>query len=382
MTGRKTSFTAAPSMALHREDNDPALTAAFAEGAFAAQGADEVATSTPLLDEFDEATAEEAMERSAAYGWLAPAALVALGLGWTLWYATSHLAGLTSNDPSLVSVLIGNWAAPIMLLAVAWLIIQRSSRREAHRFADTARALADESARLELRLTTVNRELSLAREFVAAQARDLESVGRVAVERLSQNADRLATLIRDNGAQVEAIGTVSSTALENMERLRGQLPVMTSAAKDVTNHIGNAGRTAQVQLQEMISGFNRLNEFGQASERQVSSLRARIDEALSEFTTRSAALDESAQARLELLTQGAAEFRTRLLDHHAEAHGLLGERGEALAAEIAAAREALDQAEAEGLTSLRARLGALRDEAGAIGRTLRDGEAAALAVAG
>ena len=55
----------------------------------------------------------------------------------------------------------------------------------------------------------VNRELSLAREFLAAQTRDLESLGRVATQRLSENADRLQDLVRDNGSQVEAIAGVS-----------------------------------------------------------------------------------------------------------------------------------------------------------------------------
>jgi hypothetical protein len=50
---------------------------------------------------------------------------------------------------------------------------------------------------------------------------------------------------------------VSAAALDNMEKLRGQLPVIASSAKDVTNNIGNAGRTAHSQLQDMVSGFKR-----------------------------------------------------------------------------------------------------------------------------
>ena len=40
---------------------------------------------------------------------------------------------------------------------------------------------------------------------VDAGADDLESLGRVSGERLSQHADRLATLISDNGQRVDAI---------------------------------------------------------------------------------------------------------------------------------------------------------------------------------
>lgn len=65
-----------------------------------------------------------------------------------------------------------------------------------------------------------------------------------------------------------------------MEKLRGQLPVIASSAKDVTNNIGNAGRTAASQLAEMVTGFERLNSFGQASARQaISVVIGNVDEA-------------------------------------------------------------------------------------------------------
>ncbi|MFX6311306.1 hypothetical protein ABTF78_19435, partial [Acinetobacter baumannii] len=91
--------------------------------------------------------------------------------------------------------------------------------------------------------------------------------GRVAVERISGNAARLQELIVGNGAQVDRIAEVASHALDNMEKLRGQLPVIGNAAKDVTNAIGNAGRAAHLQLEDLAVGFQRLNEFGTASER-------------------------------------------------------------------------------------------------------------------
>ena len=94
----------------------------------------------------------------------------------------------------------------------------------------------------------MNTELALARDFIAAQSRDLEALGRMAVERLSGSASQLDSLVGTNGAQIDRIAEVSSAALDNMDKLRGQLPVIANAAKDVTNNIGNAGRTAHLQL--------------------------------------------------------------------------------------------------------------------------------------
>ena len=60
-----------------------------------------------------------------------------------------------------------------------------------------------------------------------------------------QHAERLSTLVQDNGTRIDTIGSVSEAALDNMEKLRGQLPVIASSAKDVTNTIAAAGRTDQ-----------------------------------------------------------------------------------------------------------------------------------------
>ena len=273
---------------------------------------------------------------------------------------------------------IGDWSMPVLLVCVAWLLLMRSSARETRRFGDAARLLGDESARLETRLTAINRELSLAREFIAAQARDLESLGRMATERLSQHADKLDGLIKDNGARLNTIGNVSASALDNMEKLRGQLPVIASSAKDVTNNIANAGRTAYSQLDDLIAGFNRLNDFGQASERQVMALRATIDQALGEFTHQASQLDEITTARFAELTERGTEFRTLLDSAEVEALATIRTRASALVDELGQVRQTLDGHEAESLTSLRARLAAVRDEGAAVTRALRDGESQAL----
>ncbi len=313
-------------------------------------------------------------------GWVGAALAGALLAAWTgvfIWAHFDTMAG--TDDPAIWTGWIGNWATPALLIGVAWLIVARSSRREIGRFALAAQSLALESDRLEHRLVTINRELSLAREFVSAQARDLDSVGRIAVDRLSQHAERLQALVHDNGAQVATIGSVSATALENMERLRNQLPVLTSAAKDVTNNFGNAGRAANMQLEDLINGFNRLIETGKASENLVASMRGQINQAIENFTTRTADLERSVHARVQAMSGRAESFRTTLLDHQAEFDEQLRERTATLADEINETRDRLDREEADSIASLRARLTALRDETIAIARSLRDNETGALA---
>jgi len=327
----------------------------------------------------DEWLVEEDADTAPAREWILPSLALAAISGWTgffLWAIRARMAAGIAPGEGIG--LIGSWTVPVLLIGVAWLIALRTSRREARRFGEAAHALSTESARLETRLTTVNRELSLAREFIAAQSRDLEALGRISAERISEHAARLQELIKANGAQVEAIATVSTTALDNMERLRGQLPVIASSAKDVANNVGNAGRTAQGVLAELIGAFERLASAGAAGEAQIGSLHGQVDNALNLFETRLGELQGIVAGRLEELEHRAGELRGRMAEDEAAALAALQARAAALTAEFEETRAALDANEAESLTSLRARLSALRDEGTALGRALREGEKGAM----
>lgn len=312
--------------------------------------------------------------------WVGPVVAALALAGWTGFFVWgNYYIMLAAREPGVWAGWISIWATPALLIGVVWLISMRSSRRESGRSADASRLLAMETERLERRLLTINRELSLAREFVSAQARDLDSVGRIAVDRLSQHATQLQSLVQENSAQIETIATVSAAALENMERLRDRLPVLTNAAKDVTNNFGTAGRVANAQLEELITGFNRLTQSGQISEKLVGSLRSQFDQTMDSFTARAGDLEQTIHARAHAMSGQAENFRVMLLDQQAEFEAQLRGRSAALTGEIAETRSRLDREEAESITSLRSRLAALRDETAAVARALRDGEGSALA---
>lgn len=300
-------------------------------------------------------------------------------LGWTAFFGwTNRAAMMAGAAPAQWIGWVTQWAVPVLLVAVAWLIAMRSSAREAARFGDAARVLSQESALLETRLVGVNRELSLAREFLAAQSRELDYLGRSAAERISEHAAALQTLIVDNGAQVDAIAGVSVTALENMAQLRDNLPVIANSARDVTNQIGGAGRTAKAQLGELISGFERLNEFGQASERQVTSLRERIDGALQDLGSFVGSMDANNAARVEALRGESETLRVDLERREAEALEAMRKRGEALRTELVAAHDARQLEEAAALAAMRGRISSFTREAHDAAAAVRAGERAAL----
>jgi len=335
---------------------------------------DETSFDEPMELE-DEWIEDNSARRFNRFGWIVPSLAVLAVLGWTSFFGWVHqveiLAGAT---PAQWSAWIVDWAVPVLLVVALWLLSMRNSRREAARFGVTAQTLSQESALLERRLATVNRELSMARDFIAAQSRDLESLGRVASERLSQHAEQLQGLIRDNGAQVEAIGRVSETALENMGRLRDDLPVISNSARDVASQIGHAGSVAKEHLDELVAGFNRLNEFGEASGRQVATLRGKVEEALTAFADQATQLDDIAGRRFVELAEKSAAFRAELDGREVETFAAIRRRADALREEIDSREQERVEAETAALETLQARMAQLRDEGSRIAESLRTGE--------
>lgn len=301
-----------------------------------------------FIEEEEEEDYETSLNR---YGWVPPALAIGAIIGWSAFYAWAMQAqfmAAASTPPSEWARWIIDWAVPVLLVGVVWLVAMRNSRAEAKRFAQTAHLLSQESSELENRLTVVNRELSLAREFLGAQSRDLEALGRIASEKLSTHAEELQSLIQTNGAQVEAIGSASETALGNMTRLRDDLPVVANSARDVSNQVGNAGRTAQEQLEKLVSGFERLNQFGKASETQVQSFDKRVGATLEGFKSQIEAIGTAIASRLDAVEERAGAYRSTL-----------------------------DEAEERALAALKARMEALGEEAEAVSASLRDAETSA-----
>lgn len=324
-----------------------------------APNAAHVAASEPGLSESWLEESEPAASTS-RLGWLAPTLAVLAGAGWTGFFGWANRAELFGAlSPSGWANLMVQWSVPVGLIGILWLLAMRSSRAESRRFAASAALMSQESATLETRLKTVNRELSLAREFLAAQSRDLEALGRIASDRISTHAAELQALIVANGVQVEAIGTTSETALGNMNRLRDDLPVIANAARDVANQIGGAGRTAHDQLERLVAGFGQLNTIGAASETQVDKLGQRVGVTLTGFEEQLTRIAALVTQRFATLQTEAEAYRTRLDTLETDALAALGERTQHLSTESEGVAERLRAANETAHAQLDASITAL-----------------------
>jgi chromosome segregation ATPase len=355
---------------------DEAADTAIPEGEAVAEAGD------MLLEESWEEPAEDMAPASAGGTRIAPTLALLAMAGWTGFFGwTVSAEALAGPAPSTIAGWIISWSVPMGLIGILWLLAMRSSRAEASRFAASAALLSRESAELEARLKVVNRELSLAREFLAAEARDLEALGRIAAERIATHAAELQTLVATNGAQVEAIGSASETALGNMNRLRDDLPVIANAARDVANQIGNAGRHAQEQLDQLTIGFERIGTIGTTSEAQVQGLSTTVGEALTGFEAQVARIETLVSDRFTSLQGETASYRERLEALEITALEALRAQTSQLESDIAAAAERLREAEEAARQNLRSEMEALDAEAAVRLKAVEAAEAGALAMA-
>lgn len=311
-------------------------------------------------DQDAEALWAEEEPSGSGWSWMLPTVALLLVAGWTGFFGWTYRIEMARGAPPQQWVeWLSTWSIPAVLIVATWLLLRRNGPREANAFAEAARALADESASLEARLKTVNRELSLAREFIASQSLDLEALGRQASSRLNDSAEHLQSLIHDNASQLDTIGSISESAVANMEHLRDNLPVLSNAARDLSSQIGNAGNVAHAQMEGLVSEFDRLHQLNEAGEQQIAVIGNQVSATLTAFDSQIRALGEATQARFGKLRDISETFRSDMASIEDAALQSIQTRADELATALAARHAEQRQTEEAALASLQNRLEAL-----------------------
>lgn len=284
--------------------------------------------------------------------------LIGAATGWTAFFIWANMAEILAiPNPSRVSELIIQWSAPIAVIALLWLLAMRSSTAEARRFADVSLSLRTESLALEERMRVVNGEIALARSFLAENAKELDSVGRLSAQRLTEAAEKLTLALNESDERAKMLQVASNAAVSNLEQLRNHLPVVTSAAKDATNQIGIAGNTANTQIHAIIgtlgameeSAANVGNSLKQLDE-QIASSESRIVGALNEsgaaFTSSVEHSDSIGAALIASLSSSIADTETRIEKMAEMLDSRIGSSHQRLEANLTSLGEAIAHLEA------------------------------------
>jgi hypothetical protein len=288
--------------------------------------------------------------------YVAPTLLLVAFVAWSAFFGLTYWseAQFGLNNDRFVT-LIATWAIPTLLISVLWLLSMRNSSREALRFGKVANVLRTESDALAIRMRSVNEEISLARQFLSENARELETVGRQSSKNLVDSARMLSAALADSDEKAKTLESVSNAANTNLEQLRKHLPVVTSAAKDVSNQIGSAGNDAQVQIKAMIAALERVSDAGKSVSDYMENVETRADDL-------SNRLEQSLSDNVKLLDDKSAEA----LDRSAEMATLMDSAAQAISNGIAQASSDADTLITRSKAQILANLADLRRALGDI----------------
>lgn len=257
--------------------------------------------------------------------------------------------------------LLVQWCLPIATLGVGYLLYMRNSSREASRFADVASLLRGETDLLESRLKTVNNELSVAREFLGHESRELEFLGEQSSKKITTAAGLIKKSMADGLGKMTKLDQVGDAAYKNLEQLREHLPVVISTAKDVTNQIGNSGRTAQTEMEAMMSTLKKIEEAGTAANQSLANLSDKSTRSVENLAAEAEQIKAGLVKQLEEAEAGSSRLASLLKDTTSETVGALHKARAELATKTSDSTLAM-RADLDALESALTTAGQIADE--------------------
>ncbi|MGQ0590045.1 MAG: hypothetical protein ACT4N8_11050 [Sphingosinicella sp.] len=252
---------------------------------------------------------------------------VADGAAWMAWTATI--------------------SAPLILLALLWLIFGRSSRRETERFVEAVAAMRRESQALESVLTIVDTRLRDHRATLSDEAARLMALGDEASDRLGRVTQSLARESAEIDRTAQALDSAAAAAKVDIGVLLSDLPRAEQQARAAADSIRAAGLGAHEQAAALEGHLAALSARGREADEVVGGAAQRLGAQV-------ARLESSAGAAVERMDQAAVSMNAavdgamaRASESVAQARAGLEAQGQAILATIEQSRAAFEQAGAE-----------------------------------
>ena len=303
------------------------------------------------------------------------ALLVLLALGW-LGFAGFALS-LAWPGESLVGW--AGWAAtvsaPLVLLALIWLMFGRASRREAERFTRAVAEMRGESRALEALLAIVAERLQQNRATLSEEAARLMALGDEASDRLGRVTHYLARETAELDRTARALDGAAASARTDIGVLMADLPRAEEQARGVAAAMRDAGLGAheqaaalETQLAALAARAREADEITGGSAQRLGAQIARIETGTSAAAAR---MDEAA-ALMNSAVDGAMGRSSEAIDR---SRAGLEAQGEAVLAMIEQSRAAFEQTGAETSRLLSERLDAAGVQIERIAQRLSEQEA-------
>ena len=325
--------------------------------------------------------------------------LVAAAIGWLGFSGYALWNAWPGSAPAAWLAPLATVSAPLILLALTWLLFGRSSRRETERFTEAVRALRGESETLEQALAAIASRLNENRSALTEEASRLMSLGDEASDRIGRTTRALAgeSAALDRSAQAldaaaasaridvgvllsdlpqaeaqaraaaESIRNAGLAAHEQSAALEGHLAALAARGRDADEALGGAAQRLGAQVARLETGagaaVERIDQSAAAMNLAVDSAMGRAAAAVEQART---GLDAQGQTVLAMVEQSRAAFESATADAGRTLIARLGEAGAAVEA-LAGHLSKQDEAGARLAERLAAQLGEIEGQIAALG---------------
>ena len=294
-----------------------------------------------------EAREEDRLPRTTQSGDKIPALLLALvALAWiggVSWKIFGSEPGLTAEFITTLN-LIALASGPAAVLAIAYLLVGPTSRRETRRYGRAAQAMRVEASRLDELLATLierveSNSLAMREQITLLEGKGLETTGQIAEINESMR-ENISTLARHS----LLLGAAASSAREEMKTLMVDLPDAEARMNQLTALLRGAGHIVDSQaagLQtQLVTLTQRARDADETAGIAAERLAGQLDRI--EATSRKSAQElRIASEQIETSVEAASERAARGID---DARRGMDIQSSAMIAMVEQGREALDRA--------------------------------------
>ena len=287
---------------------------------------------------------------------IGPAALGFAAFAWVaalLWFARDTLGTMS---PLALAQFVAALAAVPALAGIVWLLVLRTSRAEAFRFAATARAMREEAVALERQVATLAAALDENRARLADQVRQLTAIGETATARLASIGRGLSEEIDQADIHARNLAGAAGEAQNSLSVLLATMPRAQEEAEALASRFDDAGLHASRHAAALDAQIVALAARG----REAEAVAGGAAEKLAAHIARMEATTETAGVRLEAVTDEMSAAVDALLRRTADAvdesRKGIAAQGDAMLAMVGANQVALDTAARESAESLAERI--------------------------
>jgi hypothetical protein len=303
-------------------------------------------------------------------------AMILIGAAWLAAASWTIAGGMPEPTLPLVVDAITTICGPLVLLAIAWMVWGRTSRRETERFTNAIVEMRRESAALESILAIVATRLEENHRRLTSEAAKLMTLGDEASDRLGRVTHYIAKESAQLDSKSEQLEAAAAAARVDIGVLLHDLPRAEEQARRIAEAMKSAGLTAHQSAGALESQLSALIARGREADEVVGGAAQRLGAHLARIESTSA----SASNRMDEAAAGMTATIDATMAKAAEAvdaaRSGLEAQGNAMLAMIEQSRSALDRAGDEAGRNLANRLDQIGAKVGELAKHLAAQDAA------